>query len=200
MTVQNGFQRRKERKKRHILQAALDLFMTNGTKKVTISEIAQVAQVSQVTIYNYFGDKDRLIRDVIIFYIDNVWGAYEVLLDSDASFTDKVKQMIFAKKEESIRISDAFYQDIMTEYAEGLSYIEKFYTEKMMPRLMAFFNEAKENGDIDPTISNEAIMFYFQMMKDQIQRKDIYETALPLTEDITKLLFYGIVGNNQNKE
>src|SRR5690625_5360989 len=116
MTVQNGFQRRKERKKRHILQAALDLFMTNGTKKVTISEIAQVAQVSQVTIYNYFGDKDRLIRDVIIFYIDNVWGAYEVLLDSDESFTDIIKNMNFSINEETIRLSVAFYQYVNIYY------------------------------------------------------------------------------------
>lgn len=200
METQNGFERRKERKKTDILQASLNLFIKYGTKKVAISEIAQKAQVSQVTIYNYFENKENLIRNVIGYYIDEIWIEYEELLNSDIPFTDKIKQMIFAKKEESLQISDAFYQDIMSEYADGLSYIEKFYAEKMIPRFIDFFNEGKEKGYVDPTVSNEAILFYFQMLKDQIQRKEVYETALPLTEEITKLLFYGILGNNQNTD
>ena len=59
METQNGFERRKERKKTDILQASLNLFIKYGTKKVAISEIAQKAQVSQVTIYNYFENKSR---------------------------------------------------------------------------------------------------------------------------------------------
>lgn len=40
--------------------------------------------------------------------------------------------------------------------------------------------------------------FYYQMLKYQIQKSKVYETALPLTEDITKLLYYGIIGNNRD--
>jgi AcrR family transcriptional regulator len=65
----DGFQRRRELKKSHILQAALALFMEFGIQKVSIKEIAAKANVSQVTIYNYFGGKDQLVHDVIAFYI-----------------------------------------------------------------------------------------------------------------------------------
>lgn len=49
----NGFERRKERKKESIRQAAMQLFMEHGMRKVSIGEIADKAGVSQVTIYNF---------------------------------------------------------------------------------------------------------------------------------------------------
>ena len=59
------FERRKEQKKSNIRQAALELFKTYGFKKVSISDIAHKAGVSPVTIYNHFGSKDELVRDVV---------------------------------------------------------------------------------------------------------------------------------------
>ena len=57
----DGFEKRREQKKKDILKAALSLFQQYGVQKVTISEIAKKANVSQVTIYNYFESKDNLL-------------------------------------------------------------------------------------------------------------------------------------------
>ena len=191
----DGFKRRSEMKKTSILQSALDLFMRYGIKKVSVAEIAKAATVSQVTIYNYFGSKDQLVDEVISYYIDLMWNEYEEIVKSDMDFTDKIKQFIFNKRTSANSIHEEVYHYIMQEFTSGKnSYIEEFYTKKALPELIKLFEQAKEEGKIDPTISNEAILVYIQMFREYLQQKDVYEHVLPLTEDLTKLFFYGIVG------
>ena len=190
----DGFQRRRKRKKNAILQAALALFMESGVQKVSIAEIAEKAKVSQVTIYNYFENKENLTRLVLKFYVDQVWDEQKKLLDSDLPFMEKIKQMIFSKNKSVKQIQGNFFQDFMNDYSTGRSYIEKLYTNEAIPRLVSLFNEGKEQGLIDPTVSNEAMLFYIQMFKEYFQQKEVSMNVLPMAEDFTKLFFYGIVG------
>ncbi|CAH0199426.1 hypothetical protein SRABI80_01792 [Peribacillus frigoritolerans] len=75
--------------------------------------------------------------------------------------------------------------------------MEKIYTEKALPRFIDLFNQGKEQGYVDPNLSNEAILFYIKAMTEYIQREEVYQSILPLTEDIMKILFYGIVGEKE---
>lgn len=195
----DGFERRRELKKRNILDAALNLFLTNGVQKVSIAEIASKAAVSQVTIYNYFESKDNLVHEVIIYYVDQVWKDYEQLFNSSLPFYEKVKQIIFNKKEIAAHIHEDFYRYIMKEYAKEKNYIEKLFNEKVLPRLIELFNEGKKQGYVDPSLSNEVILLYIQMFKEFFQRKDVYQVALPLTEELTTLFFYGMYGKRDGK-
>ncbi|MCL7749465.1 TetR/AcrR family transcriptional regulator [Halalkalibacter alkaliphilus] len=193
----DGFQRRKEQKKRNILDAALTLFMEYGISKVSISEIAKEANVSQVTIYNYFESKHQLIHDVFIYYVDKASSDFEKIVYSDTPFPDKIKKIIFNKKEVAKQINEEFYQYLMKEYSTEGNYIEKIYVEKAVPYFTVLFKEGKEQGFIDPNLSEEAILFYVQMLKDYIQKEDVYQKILPLTEEITNIFFYGIIGKQK---
>ncbi|WP_326938278.1 TetR/AcrR family transcriptional regulator [Alkalihalobacillus alcalophilus] len=86
----NGFERRKEQKKKNILEASLALFKEYGIQKVSIAEIAQKANVSQVTIYNYFESKDNLVQHVFKYYVDLVWEEQKALFDLDLPFKEKL--------------------------------------------------------------------------------------------------------------
>lgn len=192
----NGFERRKQIKKTAILHAALELFMLFGVQKVSVAKIANKANVSQVTIYNYFENKENLVRKVILLYINEEWKKFDQLLNSERSFPEKIQQIIFNKKEAATKMHEDFYHHFMKDYV----LVEKFYQQKLLPRLTDFFQEGKEQGYIDVTISNEAIIIFIQMMKQYIEQEDSYHKILPYTEDLTKLLFYGIAGTGDTKK
>lgn len=194
----DGFTRRKEQKKLNILEAALALFIEYGIEKVSISEIAQKANVSQVTIYNYFDSKHNLIQEVIIFYVNQVADHFDEIINSDAPFPEKIHQIIFNKSEKASEIHEDFYQYLIKENGSGMSYIEKVYAEKSLKGFIRLFDEGRQNGYIDPLISNEAIMAFIHIMKEGMQKGDISNQILPLAEEITKLMFYGILGNQQS--
>ncbi|EAR68334.1 transcriptional regulator (TetR family) protein [Bacillus sp. NRRL B-14911] len=199
MNKLDGFQRRKEQKQRHILEAAIKLFMDSGIHKVSISEIAKEAHVSQVTIYNYFESKHKLIHEVFLYYVDKASSEFEQLISSNDAFPDKVKKIIFNKKENANGIHEEFYQYMMKEYSVEGNYIDKIYEDKAIPLFKELFRQGHEQGYINPDLSFESMLFYVQMMKEYFQREEVYSKALPLTEDITNIFFYGIIGKKEDR-
>ncbi|PYZ97682.1 TetR family transcriptional regulator [Alteribacter lacisalsi] len=194
----DGFQQRREQKKKDILTTAHGLFMTHGIQKVSVAEIARKAGVSQVTIYNYFENKHKLIYESFLYYVDEAMSEFEETVDSDLPFPEKIKQLIFNKKQTAIQIHPEYYQYMMREYtADQGNLIERIYAEKTMPILSILLEEGRSKGYIDPSISMEAVLFYINILKDAMQREEIYEKVLPLTEDITKIFFYGLVGEKR---
>lgn len=190
----DGFKRRKELKKQNILDAALTLFMKQDVQKVSVAEIAKKAKVSQVTIYNYFESKNNLVKHVIKYYVDQVWEEQKELLDSDLSFEEKVRQVIFEKSDVASEIGESFFQEFMVDYSTGKSYVEEVYTREALPRIIQLIEDGKKQGAIDPELSNEAILIFLQMFKEYIQKEEVGKQLLPFTEELTKLFFYGIAG------
>lgn len=77
----NGFERRTMLKKKNICKAAFELFSTFGVQKTNIAQIAKKANVSQVTIYNYFGSKENLLKESIKDFLEEKLKQYERLLE-----------------------------------------------------------------------------------------------------------------------
>ncbi len=59
--------------------------------------------------------------------------------------------------------------------------------------------KGKEQGYTDKNFSQESILFYIQMLKDYVQREDVYPKVLPITENITNIFFYGIMGKGKEE-
>src|SRR5689334_11638015 len=54
-----------ERKRAAILAAAVRVFVRDGFGGATVDDIAALARVGKQTVYNYFGDKNRLFLAAI---------------------------------------------------------------------------------------------------------------------------------------
>jgi TetR/AcrR family transcriptional repressor of mexJK operon len=52
-------------KRRAVIVAARDLFVSHGVDRVSMDSVAAKAQVSKATVYSYFGDKQRLFRAIL---------------------------------------------------------------------------------------------------------------------------------------
>lgn len=194
----DGFKRRREQKKKDILQAAMDLFMTYGIQKVSVAEIASKANVSQVTIYNYFGNKHNLVEETFAYALDKIWSDYEKILDSDLPFIEKIKSTMFFKIQSAHNVHPDTLIYFTKKYTSGAPYFETIMREKIMPRVIALIDEGKREGYVDPDLSNESILIFIQMFKEYLQKEEVYPHVQKLTEDLTKLFFYGLVGRKDN--
>ncbi|GAB5486952.1 MAG: TetR/AcrR family transcriptional regulator [Parasphingorhabdus sp.] len=67
-----------ERKVECILKAASSQFLSNGFASTSIESIAAEANVSKVTVYNHFGDKEKLFAGVLKIRIDKMRSRFEV--------------------------------------------------------------------------------------------------------------------------
>lgn len=57
-----------QKTKENILEDALDFIAREGLHQVTIRSLAAHSEVSVGTLYNYFGDKETLLEDIMNFY------------------------------------------------------------------------------------------------------------------------------------
>lgn len=73
---------RSARKRRAILDAAVDAFVARGFDATSMDDVAQAASVSKPTIYKHFGDKERLFRAAILATIEETEaGTHDLIAD-----------------------------------------------------------------------------------------------------------------------
>lgn len=191
----DGFQRRKEQKKANIYRAALELFSKQGVKTVKINDIASKAQVSPVTIYNYYGSKTVLLRQVIFKYMEEQYDFYDQLLQKDIPFPEKIESIIFKKQETAKSLHPEFLRSMMSKDPEIRAFIEDFFQKKAIPMIMEIIQEGLDQGYIMPGISTRTIMYYINMFWETINKLDILtEENRCIQMELSTLFFYGLMG------
>ncbi len=79
------FKEMRQRSEEKILNAALELFATNGYKNTAISEIAKKAEISKGLMYNYFDSKKALLRAIVTKAITEGHNLVQHAMDDYAS-------------------------------------------------------------------------------------------------------------------
>jgi len=64
MGIADRREREKEELRKKILEAARELFVTEGYDKVTMRRIAESIEYSPTIIYHYFQDKEALVESL----------------------------------------------------------------------------------------------------------------------------------------
>ena len=191
----DGFERRKQQKKANIYRAALELFSKHGVKTVKINDIASKAQVSPVTIYNYYGSKTVLLRQVIFKYMEEQYDFYDQLLQKDIPFPEKIESIIFKKQETAKSLHPEFLRSVMSKDPEIRAFIEDFFQKKAIPMIMEIIQEGLDQGYIMPGISTRTIMYYINMFWETINKLDILtEENRCIHMELSTLFFYGLMG------
>jgi len=194
----DGFERKKEQSKKAIIEASLELFRLHGFKKVSISEIARAADVSQVTIYNHFGSKDGLVREVVKALLRKVMDrAWEVIRE-DKPFPEKLETIVFDKA----KIASDYHGELMQAAArndpELREWIEAFWREDVTKGTLELLEAGKREGFINPAFSNELLFLYLEILRRGVfASPDLMTDIKPELEvyrQLNYLFIYGLVG------
>lgn len=193
VTKMNGFELRKQKKMDSILRAAKELFSQKGIKAVTIAEIAKKAQVSPVSIYNFFGSKDNLVKEVFFSIMDEQMKDYEKLLESDLSFKEKFKKMVLMKLDAVEQFGPLIVQSPIWNEPFIRNIINHFYDTRTIPFMKKFIEQGKKEGIVNPDVSTESIILYVEMFKSLLDKPIISKQQ---AYDLIHLSFFGILGKN----
>jgi AcrR family transcriptional regulator len=66
MTASPPGETRSTRKRKAILDAATEVFLSKGYRGTSMDEIAARARVSKQTVYKHFADKERLFNEIVV--------------------------------------------------------------------------------------------------------------------------------------
>lgn len=120
---------RSERSRRHVLDAALELFSHRGYRATTVRDIADEAKVSTGNVYHHFPDKEAIFRTLL----DELWAIIDTKRYPftralvSGSFPDNIEELGLAARD-SVR---EFRQYIALIYVDVIEFdgthIRKFY-------------------------------------------------------------------------
>jgi len=194
----NGFERRKEQKRGTILRAALDLFQAFGFSKVSIGDIAQRAGVSQVTIYNHFGNKEGLTREVIKGFIRSLLDKYRKVINGQGSYMEKLEFIIYDKTE----VAQQFQGELLGRMVFSDPYIEQIiqsmWQTEVKQLMLDLVEDGKNQGYINPQLSEEAVLVYLEILRKGMFADPAVPTRMErhpqLVHDLNSLFLYGLNG------
>ena len=109
----NGFERRTEKKKNHILKIAQSLLIQKGIKDVNILDIAEAAGVSHVTIYHYWGHKQGLVDAVMDKTLQEVSNQAVEILDQAKTFEEGLDRVLNFEATRFDHFDPSFKEDIL---------------------------------------------------------------------------------------
>jgi len=195
----NGFERRTMRKREDICKAAFELFCTLGDQKTNIAQIAKKANVSQVTIYNYFGSKENLLKESIKDFMEEKLKQYESLLEEELTFLEIIEKIVFDKSESVKMMNNEFIQTLLLKYQDMKQFIDDYYKNKAIPLMIRLIDKGRSEGYINKDISNEAFLFYISIFKEAISQHELISNlSKSAMQDLSLLFFYGIMGEKPN--
>ena len=80
----------KVQKRRDIALSCMELLLEKGIKKLTVAEVAKTAGVSKGSIYDYFGNKEDIVFEIIRSHIEDYHSELNDKLNPDATTREKV--------------------------------------------------------------------------------------------------------------
>jgi len=190
----DGYKRRSRQKKTQIRQAGFRLFGQKGYRKTTVGEIAAEAGVSPVTIYNLFGSKKELLKEVIGEYFESQWERFARITGSGQSYPSLIRQ-IFEEKTALEETSPQFLNLIPMDDPEILAIIETWYRTRTIPLILDIIRQGKREGVLEEDLPEDAVLLYLQTFRMAQANPALWQPeAHSLRTGMVRLFFYGLLG------
>ncbi|MCJ0584524.1 TetR/AcrR family transcriptional regulator [Enterococcus cecorum] len=191
----NGFERRSAKKREQILQTALEIMNhPNGINNLTVQKIVEATAISKATIFKYFETKENLIQETFFYYLNQMKQKSEVILAKNKSFNETFMALTQLKVDTIAQTEQQFYLDLMRYYTQTsdqkLAQKMNDYTQESFGVMKKLLQQGRKEGAIDEKYSDEFLLLYTQAMVNGFSHPEIYQEALPFTEDWTEAVSY----------
>ena len=190
----------KGKKYQHLLEAARDLFLHYGIKRVTVEEICEKAGVSKMTFYKHFKNKIDLALFILNKEFEEGLNRYKGIMDRDVPYSKKAEEIIKLKLESSEDIGEEILKDLMAssipEVAEMMQKISKENFKLFLDDMIA----AQKKGEIRKEINPHFIIAMLGKMQEMAADEKVlsmYESPQALSSEIINFFFYGILSRGK---
>ncbi len=144
--------RERQRHRQEILAAAEQVFAEKGFTGATVEDVARQAEFSVGTLYNFFGSKDLLFKELVEDRFGKVFECFQEEMDNSRNAKDLIEGFIQARIE-VLRRETAFVKIYLNEHLDDIfrkpdfyeTYVGKF-CGNLMGRLENAFKDCQKQG------------------------------------------------------
>jgi len=156
----------KVQKKKDIALACKELFVSNSLKDLTISKIASNAGISKGSIYDYFGNKEDIVFELLYIMMTEHDAQKKLKLEKEKTTKSKVK--VFAE----------FF------YSEEDADLREIYKDFISINLVTVNEDMK---DFQTECANKYFNWMCEIIQEGIDKKEIVPEAIHIAKGLFAL-------------
>jgi AcrR family transcriptional regulator len=185
-------------KRQKILAAAFDLFRrAHDIRRVSLETIAEEAHVSPTTIYNYFGNRETLVFEVIKELVRTNIERNRALISSELPFPQKLIGIISGKLELADKVNNEIIEKMLSQDKTVAPFIDQIFKKEIKPLWKDMVADGKKQGYINPTLDDEALLVYLDVLQAGFRARpelfQNFQNNMDFIEQLTRLMFYGFL-------
>lgn len=184
--------------KLQIMHVAFKLFLQKGFKEVTMKEILENSGLSRGTFYYYFKSKEQVYAEVIEMFFVTIPTTVQRTIDDSSLYAFYHDYLLNASqtyaqlgkfvKDANVQIFNFFTLSLdamkrLPEYKAKTIIIN----DTILKIWANVIRKARENGEIETTMSDEQIAFFFKFTMDGLGMKSELE-GKPSAENDKELI------------
>ncbi|MCL2575193.1 MAG: TetR/AcrR family transcriptional regulator [Defluviitaleaceae bacterium] len=190
----NKYEQTTEKKKKAIVDTAMDLFANRGFADVSIKEIAETANVSQVSIYNYFGSKEALVAKCADIVMADVLQKSRDILQMDIDYLKKIEMALsFSFVGINLSVSEYFTQKALSD-PTLMGLLSKNIDESKRVIFREYIELGKEENIIDKYIPTDVLLHFLDAVNIMGKKLEFNDDITETIKHIHHLVLYGVIG------
>lgn len=146
-----------------IPREALELFVANGIKAVSMDDVARAAGISKRTLYEHFDSKDALLAACIRVMVYEKEVSLDNILTDAQSFFDVFTKTVYQGMQQMVKVNPLFLQDLKRYNFQTANEALQQRKSAHYGKLVQLINDGKAKGLIIEELNSEMIA---RMMTD----------------------------------
>jgi len=192
----DGYKKRTLQKMESIEKSTTKL-LSLPLNDIKIADIAKLANVSQVSIYNYYGSKEALLKATIIRLMDQQYEETKQMLSSKIPFNEKIKELFIRKKNGLDIINLEMFTALMKKDPELQELVLDFTMNKSFKLLISLIDEGRSLGLVRNEVQNKTLLIYIQVLSQAFLNMDQttsqYIQQKEVVDEIMNIFLYGLL-------
>ncbi|MFB7156992.1 TetR/AcrR family transcriptional regulator [Lysinibacillus sp. NPDC056232] len=162
----NKYEIRSQKKKSAIIKASLELFSDKGFTAVSIKDIATLANVSQVSIYNYFGNKEALVQECVTIVMKDTMQIAQNLLSEQMEFKEKLYKALSICSNQINQSLHEYFSHSALEDTILLKFLVENINKIKKDIYRSYIELGKQENIIDNSISTSTILDFMEAINN----------------------------------
>lgn len=197
-------------KKKHIVLAARDLFLSVGFASTSMEDAAKVAGMGKASIYHYFSSKEELFNEILTVEIDEMEAEMLAELKKFKSAEEKLHTFL---KTKFSRIRNRYHQmestlNLWKELGDQYHHVMMRFGQKEAEIIASIFVGGMTTGEfrqVNPLKLSAMMMTYFWGMQYSVYRQSCIDGFTKPDLDVaetnshffTDIMLTGIIQNKK---
>ena len=161
--------------KEEIIQTALDQFLRQGIRKMTIRKMIASMGISTKTVYKYFHTKEDLLKACIALQYEKLFEKFSVIGNDSRSAVVKIFSILRDGIKTDFGVNHIFYYDLNYYYPQLQDEVLKKYTRRYHNEFAALVKDGIQSGLIKNDIVPELVLETLTTMYASITRTQQYK-------------------------